>query len=579
MKYFLGIYHGHNSTAALINSDGVVVECVSEERFRNQKNFQGFPTEVIRYFENKYSDLTIEKVGLPFEFMNNVFLSSNGSKKQSTFNNFLGKVRSVLLSFDREIYDYIYGIYNQYLGRRNAKLQVQFTAKYLNLKEDQVRGYNHQLCHAYTAYYLSPYNKEDALVLTLDGEGDGLCATVNIVRNGVFKTIASTPLGNSLGWLYMDLTQYLGMKPNEHEYKVMGLAPYAKDEHVLKAYSLISDWIQVDGLVFRSKFDTHLAYKKIKEELEGIRFDNLSGAFQKLVEDKICEWVKNAIKETNLNTVCCAGGVFMNVKANMKVSQMPEVKKLWVMPSGGDESTPMGAAIAAYLDYHKEENQSPSIKSLKSLYLGPSFTNEEIKNFLNFRKYDQKYDITYHTHIESVTARLLAEGHVVARMAGRMEFGARALGNRSILANASKPDVIREINEYIKNRDFWMPFAGSIIEDREKDYIVNPKNISSDYMIMSFDSTQLAIDTLRSAMHPYDFTIRPQIVKKEWNPNYYRIISEFENITGVGGILNTSFNLHGYPIVLGPKESMFVFENSGIKYLVLENYLVTKRGQ
>ncbi|HSX39798.1 MAG TPA: carbamoyltransferase C-terminal domain-containing protein [Candidatus Saccharimonadales bacterium] len=578
MKYFLGIYHGHNATVAVLNLDGQVIDCVSEERFVNVKNKSGFPVHSLKYIKDKYKNDEILGIGLPFEFMNAVFLTeSDGSyKKDNILNIFLRLMWRILLNTDREIYSFVYDKYKNILGTYMAKKQIAFTADYFKLDPKIVKGYNHHLCHAFPAYYLSPYNKEDALVLTLDGEGDGLSATVSKVVNGKFEMISTTGLGDSLGNIYLELTRYLGMKPNEHEYKVMGLAPYARAEQVEKVYKKIKDWVVVDGLEFRAKFDTHLAYKYIKKEMEGFRFDNIAGAFQKLVEEKMVEWVSNAIKETNLSTVCCSGGVFMNVKANMKVSQIPDLKKIWILPSCGDESTPLGAAISSYLDYCKENSLNIDIKPLKDLYLGPSFTNSEIEKFIQEKNIKSKYKVEYHTHIEKVIAQLIANGNVVANLSGRMEFGARALGNRSILANPTKPDVIKEINEYIKNRDFWMPFAASLLEERADDYVVNPKHLAADYMIMSFESTMLGKKELRTAMHQYDFTIRPQIVRRDWNSRYYRILKEFEALTGIGGILNTSFNLHGSPIVLGPKEAYYVFENSGIKYLSLENYLISK---
>jgi len=172
-------------------------------------------------------------------------------------------------------------------------------------------------------------------------------------------------------------------------------------------------------------------------------------------------------------------------------------------------------------------------------------------------------------------AELLIKGEIVARCKDRMEFGARALGNRSILADASDLKCTRTINMMIKNRDFWMPFAPVIMKEREHDYIVNPKNIASPYMILSFDTTDKREDLI-AAIHQADFTARPQVIEKDFNPDYYKILKEFEKNTGKGALLNTSFNLHGYPIVLGPEEAMWVFENSGLKYLALGNYLITK---
>lgn len=579
-KYYLGIYHGHNATVAVLNENGEITDCVSEERFLSKKNYQGFPVKCIEYIFNKYGKENVISVGLPFKTMNPVYITKESGEYigPQIIKTLLAEFRLGLLRFNRELYNFMYKIYLKTVSRYAGVKQVKATSELLDLPISKVKDFDHQICHAYSAYYLSPYNKEDALVLTLDGEGDGMCATVNTVINGEFKTIASTPLGNSLGWMYMDLTRYMGMTPMEHEYKIMGLAPYAKPEHVEKVYEKIKEWITVDGLVFKSEFDTHQTYEMISSELRETRFDNLAGAFQKLVEIKMSEWVTNCIKETGLTTVCCGGGVFMNVKANMVISQIPELKKLWVMPSAGDESTAMGAAIAAYIDAN-EDNRSTKdldIKSLNNLYLGPEFSIDDIELFIKKHKLNTKYKVIKSNATEKDIAELIADGHVVANMSGRMEWGARALGNRSILANPSKPDVIREINEYIKNRDFWMPFAGSILEESAKDYLINPKNISSDYMIMSFQSTKKAQDELRAALHPYDFTIRPQIVSKESNPRYHKIISEFKKVTGIGGVLNTSFNLHGLPIVLGPKEALHVFENSSLPYLVLEDYIISK---
>jgi carbamoyltransferase len=172
-------------------------------------------------------------------------------------------------------------------------------------------------------------------------------------------------------------------------------------------------------------------------------------------------------------------------------------------------------------------------------------------------------------------SRLLSNGEIVARFKGRMEFGARALGNRSILADPSKREVIRTINEMIKNRDFWMPFAPSILVERRSEYLINPKNIESPYMIMSFDSTE-KIDQIFAASHPYDKTVRPQVVNKDWNPEYYNILQEFERLAGRGAILNTSFNLHGYPIVCSPQDALQVFSDSGLEFMGIGDFLVKK---
>lgn len=578
IKVFLGIYHGHNSTVSVLSEDGEILASLSEERFRNEKNYAGFPSLVTNFILNKYSAENILGVGLPFKYMNSVFLSQI-PESNSFFvfwNKFLALLRGILLNLDRQLHDQIYEAYKNHYAQKVARKQKLITAKALGIELRKVKNFHHQLAHAYSAYYLSPFNQEDALVLTLDGEGDGLCATVSTVRNGDVKTISVTPQGCSLGWIYMDVTRYLGMKPNEHEYKVMGLAPYAKKEHVDAVFEIIKNWIVVDGLTFKTKFDTHLSYEVMRKELDGFRFDNIAGGFQRLVEDRVSEWVTNAIAATGLDTIVCAGGVFMNVKANLTISEIPSVNRMWIMPSSGDESSPMGSAIGSYLKYCRAHDLKPAVHPLKDLYLGISVTNEDISAYLMEGGYYDRFEIEYVNDIEEVIASLLSKGEIVANLSGRMEWGARALGNRSILADPSKPELIKVINEYVKNRDFWMPFAGSILEERANDYFANPKGIVADYMVMSYRSTPLAQEEMISALHPYDYTIRPQVVRRDWNLRYWNIIKDFERKTGIGGVLNTSFNLHGYPIVATHREALDVFEQSGIKYLVLENYLIHK---
>jgi carbamoyltransferase len=191
-------------------------------------------------------------------------------------------------------------------------------------------------------------------------------------------------------------------------------------------------------------------------------------------------------------------------------------------------------------------------------------------------KIPEGYKVERAADIEEKIAELLERHVIVARLAGRMEYGARALGNRSILANPSNVDSVRVINEQMKNRDFWMPFAGTLLEERADDYLENPKKIFSPHMMLAYRTKPLAKKELRAAIHPYDFTIRPQILRESYNPSYYRILKAFEKRTGIGGVLNTSFNLHGFPIVLGPKEAWHAFENSGLTHLAMENHLISK---
>ncbi|MBI2632410.1 hypothetical protein HYW75_05380 [Candidatus Pacearchaeota archaeon] len=267
----------------------------------------------------------------------------------------------------------------------------------------------------------------------------------------------------------------------------------------------------------------------------------------------------------------------MNVKANKRISELPELKELFVMPSAGDESNAIGACFYGYklLCNIYKINFNP--EQLTHLYLGPEYDNKYIEELIKKKNLADKYKIRKEKNINLTIARLLAKGEIVARCSGKSEWGARALGNRSILANPFHSDTIRILNETIKDRDFWMPFTPSILDKFEKKYILNKKRIFSPYMAITFDSTEDAREKMPAAMHPYDFTIRPQIVTKEYNKDYYDIIEKFSKLTSIGAILNTSFNLHGDPNVLKPEDALHTVENSSLKYLAMGDYLFEKK--
>lgn len=590
--YVLGIYSAHNATAALLK-DGEIIACVSEERFNGKKNYVGFPKKSIDWcLEHagiKSTDLSL--VVLSFAFSSPEFMPGEIRKDKSAsilllFYILVNFARTrwgqiIIYNFPklRRIGTFFHNLVSQIVGKYVMKKEKKLISDYLNIPQSKILNFDHHLSHAATAYYASPFNQEKAMAFSLDAEGDGKCATVNIFNKDKIVTLAETPRENSFGWLYVYVTRFLGMKGGEDEYKVMGLAPYAKKTSVEKVFNKIESIITLDPknpLKFKSKFNTQDSAFYLKKEMMNVRFDNLAGAFQKLTEDRMTQWVKFAVGKTKIPTIVCAGGVFMNIKANKKISELKEVKNCFFMPSSGDESIPIGACYLGYLRLIKELKLPYNLKPLKDLYLGPSVSMAEIEKFLRKKNYSKKYKIEKVVNMEKKIAELLSRGEVVGRVCGQMEWGARALGNRSILANPSNRDVVMEINEEMKKRDFWMPFAPSILYERKDDYCINKKNFDSPYMNLSFDGTDLAKKELRAALHQYDFTLRPQFVKKDWNNKYYNLIKEFEKLTGIGGVLNTSFNLHGFPIVLGYKEAMFAFENSGLKYLALENFLISR---
>ena len=391
--YILGINGGHNSTAALLK-DGVIIGCVSEERFKRIKNYAGFPEESIRYLLScagitaQQLDLITLGYTVPPPF---VTVEKKGAelflllhKAYFSLRYLWGRMED-RLTFLRPLSEFFYDRVVDIAGPIIIRREKKLISEKLGVPVSRIREVEHHSAHAYSAYYASSMNKEKALVFTLDGEGDKLCATVNIFEGASEKRIASTHLGHSIGWIYMDTTQFLGMKPNEHEYKVMGLAPYAKAYGTEKVYALIRDIIDLDKrnpLVFKSKFDTHRTVPYFLKVLKFQRFDFVASAVQKLTEDVVTRWIQAAVQKTGIRKICLGGGVFMNVKLNMRIMELPEVEQLFIMPSAGDESTPIGACLYGYKKLCEQRRVPFSPQPLKEIYLGPEFSEREIEDCL-----------------------------------------------------------------------------------------------------------------------------------------------------------------------------------------------------
>lgn len=436
------------------------------------------------------------------------------------------------------------------------------------LSDDVISFKRHHETHAAYAYYASPVDRSKRVaVVTADGWGDGENASISIVENGIISKVHGTAM-NHLARIYRYLTLILGMKPFEHEYKVMGLAPYARSYVSDPAYEVFKKTLAVDGLDFVWKEKPADLYFYFRDRLEGMRFDGIAGGLQRFCDEITVEWISNILHYLDVDTLCFSGGLSMNIKTNMAIAQIPQLRELHVPGSGGDESTAIGAAyLLSIAQGHKPE-------SLKHMYLGHMITKEEIADVL--REAEGKFEIVPAVSASQIAA-LLAQDLVIARCAGRMEFGARALGNRSILCNPRNPKNLDRVNEKIKFRDFWMPFTPSILDYRTSEYLVNPKKIESRFMTLGFETTARAREDLPAALHPADHTARPQFVTKDANPEYYELLQEFEKITGVGALLNTSFNLHGEPIVRGARDAWHTFVDSELDGLILNDTLILKR--
>jgi carbamoyltransferase len=565
----LGIHDGHTATACLLK-DGVLVAMASEERFNRIKSWGGIPRLAARWvLENTNTEPhTIDAVAVSWLVQPVRDFSIRGDFPPNPVTPAARFLPQWLLASDAVVAPYV-----RLMSRwRDVNGLLQLLDE-LGIPRQPIRRVEHHGAHAAAAYYLSPFAQEQSptLVITLDGSGDGLSGTVSIGCEHSLKRVLSISSYHSAGLIYSLVTQYLGMKPAEHEYKVMGLAPYAPEEMAEQAREIFKGYLGLssDGLRI---VNTSGAWgpgfvRRLERDLRRIRFDAVAAGAQLHLENVIVEFIRNWVKHTNLRKVAIGGGVFMNVKLNMLIQNLPEVEHVFFMPSAGDESLAVGAATWVAV-----ERGEPAIQPLGLLYLGPEFSPAEIETALHQYEGRIRWERVADPEIQS--AELLAQGHVVARFAGRMEWGARALGNRSILADGRDLAVIHKINAAIKQRDFWMPFAPSILWERRSDYLVNPRDVDAPYMMLAFPSTPQGQEHLKSALHPYDFSCRPQLVRAEMNPRYHRLIKEWECLTGCGGLLNTSFNLHGEPIVCTPQDALETFLRSKMDDMLIEDYWV-----
>ena len=626
----IGINVSHNASACLM-INGKIAIAAQEERFTKTKNFCGYPKQSIDYcltylakkglILDKVAFSTVSNVGfwfaypiqhyfkmkdynnhygsgfygrkllnqdvsgyyetlinnnhkntaptyLPYEqFKNSDILvdqTTHYNSQQTYTSEQLGEPQPLEL-VDQQNSSYVDALINDTTLFR--QIQQTYAAEQCGIDQENVVFVDHHTCHAYYGFYGNKRKNDNCAVITLDSDGDGFNQTVWHFNRGKINKIRSTNQCD-LARIYKITTLILGMKPDEHEFKVMGLAPYAKSEYVDIVYrDVYEPLLKVeDSLVLHQNRPADL-YTYLSEKLKPYRFDNIAGAVQKLVEEVSIKLFTQVHELTGARHFCVSGGVSMNIKMNMILSSLDFVDNIYVPASGADESLCMGACY--FLD-------AESAQPLDNTYLGfdinDNLSDEKIRTLFS----DKGLEIIPNTNHQSV-AKILAEGHVVAVVRDREEFGARALGNRSIIASPNNPEVVKTINEAIKNRDFWMPFALTILAEHTQDYLVNPKNLDSPCMTIGFDTLENKYPNIKAGTHPYDRTCRPQILEKQANPQYHDLINEFYKITDIPAVLNTSLNLHGDPICSTIEDIHRTFTHSGLNYLYInDTYLIRK---
>jgi len=439
-------------------------------------------------------------------------------------------------------------------------------SNHLGTDESKINYIDHHRCHASYGFYGSPIREDNTLIFTADAWGDDLSGTISIYdkqtkRINRVKEYCANQF--QLGRIFRYTTLLLRMLPNEHEYKVMGLAPYYHGSKVSEVERVFHSMLTLEGLDFKFNSDIKDIFHYLENNLCSYRFDHIAAGLQSFTEKILSSWFEEGIKQFNSNSVVFSGGVAYNVKANLIISKLSKIKNFFVCGGGGDESISMGACYA----FAEDKNIGP--KPLEDLYLGPKCVYEE-----NFIEKYKKFKIIKFEDEDQIVSKLL-EGKIIATCLGRMEMGPRALGNRSILADPRNSKNIEKINTKIKNRDFWMPFAPVVLEEYSDELISNPKKLKSPFMTIAFETIN-GKDKIPAAVHGYDGTARPLILNKESNIKIWRVVNKFYERTGIPALVNTSFNLHGEPIVNTINDAFYVFEKSDLDLLWLDEHIVEK---
>jgi carbamoyltransferase len=436
---------------------------------------------------------------------------------------------------------------------------------------------NHHLSHAASSYYFSGF--DEGLAISMDERGDRYSTTIYRARHGEMERVESFSFHSSLGRFYAMITEFLGYRKNNGEGKVMGLAPYGEEnpaiERVLDGYCEYGGGeYDVTDLTLRTYGDSE---RKLAEDL-GFEsrywrgeitqeHKDLTYHAQSLLEDIVTDLVEHYVRETGIPNVCLAGGVALNCKMNKRVRELPVVDEIFVQPVANDAGGAIGAAGEV------SQRAGHSVSKMTNVYHGTEFSAGEVAETLS----DLKLSAEEPNDVYQYVAERLADEALVGWFQGRMEGGPRALGNRSILADPRTKESLHRVNEYVKHREEWRPFAPSMLPSAADRYLIGETSDAAWFMIDTYDTVNAARDEITAVLHPADNTTRPQVVLEETAPRYHRLLSEFRDATGVGVVLNTSFNDSGEPIVRTPREAVRDFFSMGLDVLVLGDRVLKKQ--
>jgi carbamoyltransferase len=550
----------HDSSACIVR-DGELLFAVAEERISRLKHDARFPVHAIEAclgFANVRAD-KVDEVCFGWQTAGPVFrhdLKMYGTGQwPATYLNVLNSSRHFL------------SMWHQESGARVFE-------RAFGTSKPRMRFVDHHLAHAISAYGYSGF--DDAAIVVMDGRGAWEATSIWHGKNGRIEHVQTIPFPNSIGGFYSAFTEYLGFVPNSDEWKVMGLAPYGEPGVKLDAfitpetmngtpYHVHTKRIHGGRTGAVAGIAAALGTPRLPESEIAARHKNIAFAVQDYCERAMMSVVRAALKKTNSKNLCLAGGVALNSKANGKILASGIVENLFVQPAASDDGVALGAALAPCLD---RGGRLPS-RAMRHAYFGPSFDDAAIE--IALKTYKLRY--TALSDPGATAAQLLSEGKILGWFQGRMEFGPRALGGRSILADPRDPEMTAKVNNAVKFREWWRPFAPSMKREAAGEFVESATD--SPFMIVTAQVRQEKQSIIPAVTH-VDGSARPQTVEQAANPVYWHLIDEFGKRTGVPVVMNTSFNLRGEAIVNTPTDAIRTFFSSGMDGLVIGNFLVEK---
>ena len=596
LKYILGISCFYHDSAASILRDGKIIACAQEERFTRKKHDSSFPLNAIK-FCLKYCNINLSEVDF-IVFYEKPLLKFE--RLLETYISFFPRgLRSFIISLPIWIKE---KLFQKKLIHNNLKIIDS------NFPLNKIKFSEHHLSHAASAFYPSPFS--EAVILTSDGVGEWATTTVAIGEKNKIQILKEINFPHSLGLLYSAFTYYCGFKVNSGEYKLMGLAPYGVPKYEDKIKKNLID-IKNDGSFnldqkyfnystgltmtnqnFHKLFESPPRDPK-KQKLTQFHMD-IAASIQKVTEDIMIKITQSLKEEFNIDNLCLAGGVALNCVVNGRLIREKIFKNIWIQPAAGDAGGSLGAALTFYYGNNSHKRKINLADDMAGSFLGPEFTQSEIE--LELEKIGAKFEILEEEKLISKTASDLSQNKAVGWFQGRMEFGPRALGARSILANPKSSDMQKNLNLKVKYRESFRPFAPSILKENVSEWF--EMNVASPYMLLvanvnsakKIEMTEaekklFGIDKLNikrsviPAVTHVDYSARIQTVDLDTNPKYYKLIEKFNKITSCPVLVNTSFNVRGEPIVNTPNDAFQCFMGTELDKLVIGNCYLDKNKQ